>query len=52
MDDATPTKKKAPAWLVGLIIAIVIFALVLVLANVLGFGDDPAIGAATPTNFI
>jgi hypothetical protein len=30
---------------VGLIAAVVIFALVLVLINVLGFGDDPVIGS-------
>lgn len=51
MDDVTPTKKKMPAWLIGLIIAIVIFAVVLVFANILGFGDDPAIGATAPILF-
>jgi antibiotic biosynthesis monooxygenase (ABM) superfamily enzyme len=45
MNEGAPEKKKLPAWLLGLIIALVIFAIVLVVANLLGFGDDPAIGA-------
>ncbi|HJQ77966.1 MAG TPA: hypothetical protein VJ948_12005 [Acidimicrobiia bacterium] len=32
-----------PAWLVGLMIAGVVFALVLFLASVLGYGDDPVV---------
>jgi hypothetical protein len=40
------SKSKRPAWLVGLLIAIVLMAAVLLIANLLGFGDDPAIGAA------
>lgn len=35
--------KPVPAWLMGLIIAAVVFALVLVVFNVLGFGDDPVV---------
>ncbi len=35
--------KPIPAWIMGLIIAAVVFALVLVLFNVLGFGDDPVV---------
>lgn len=38
-------KRRLPAWLLGLIIAVVLFVLVLVLANTLGFGDDPVVGA-------
>lgn len=44
------TKKKLPAWLVGLLIAIVVFAVVLVVANLLGYGDDPAIGAVATSS--
>jgi hypothetical protein len=35
--------KKIPAWLLGLIIAVVLTAVVLVVANGLGFGDDPVV---------
>lgn len=38
--------RKRPPWLIGLLIAIVLVAVVLVIANLLGYGDDPAIGAA------
>ncbi|HSJ83603.1 MAG TPA: hypothetical protein VLA91_07265 [Acidimicrobiia bacterium] len=38
-------RRQWPPWLVGLIAAIVIFALALVLISVLGFGDDPVIGS-------
>jgi quinol-cytochrome oxidoreductase complex cytochrome b subunit len=40
------SKPKRPAWLIGLLIAIVLMAAALLLANLLGYGDDPAIGAA------
>ncbi len=33
-----------PPWLLGLILAAVVFAAALVLANILGFGDDPVVG--------
>lgn len=35
--------KSMPAWLMGLIIAAVVFALALVVFNLLGFGDDPVV---------
>ena len=35
--------KRIPAWLLGLIIAVVLTAVVLVVANALGFGDDPVV---------
>jgi hypothetical protein len=34
---------SVPAWLLGLVIAAVVFALVLVLLSALGFGDDPVV---------
>jgi hypothetical protein len=37
-------ERPRPAWLIGLVIAVVLFALVLVLLNVLGYGDDPSFG--------
>lgn len=51
MDRQEPGSKHLPAWLVGLLIAIVVFAIVLIVANLLGFGDDPAIGAASAARF-
>jgi hypothetical protein len=36
-------KRRLPAWLVGLAIAIVVFAVALALSNALGFGDDPVL---------
>lgn len=39
--------KRVPAWVVGLIIAAVVFALVLIVFNVLGFGDDPVVEGLT-----
>lgn len=41
---APRSKKQLPAWFVGFLIAIVVFAVVVVIANLLGYGDDPAIG--------
>lgn len=43
-------KKRMPAWVLGLVIAVVIFALVLVVFAGLGIGDDPVIeGLQTPS---
>ena len=36
-------KRRIPAWLLGLILAIVIFVVVILVFQALGFGDDPAI---------
>lgn len=35
--------KRIPAWLLGLILAAVVFALALLIFNALGFGDDPVV---------
>lgn len=35
--------KKLPAWLLGLIIAAVVFAAALFVFSALGFGDDPVV---------
>jgi antibiotic biosynthesis monooxygenase (ABM) superfamily enzyme len=51
MNGEEPARKQLPAWLVGLLIAVVVFVVVLVVANLLGFGDDPAIGAASAPRF-
>lgn len=39
------TAKQRPAWLVGLVIAVFVFVVILIVANLMGYGDDPAIGA-------
>jgi hypothetical protein len=36
-------KRPIPAWLLGLLLAAVIFALALFLLDILGYGDDPVI---------
>ena len=38
--------KQLPPWLVGLILAAIVFVIALVVLNVLGFGDDPSVGMA------
>lgn len=38
----TEERRRIPAWLLGLIIAVVLFALGIVVFQALGFGDDPA----------
>lgn len=38
------SERRLPPWLLGLIIAVVVFALVLVVSSILGIGDDPVIG--------
>lgn len=35
--------KRIPAWLFGLIVAVVLTVVVLLVANALGFGDDPVV---------
>jgi hypothetical protein len=37
-------QKQVPAWLIGLILGAVVFAVVLFVLEVLGYGDDPSIG--------
>lgn len=36
-------RRRLPAWLVGLMIAVVVFAVTLLLLSALGFGDDPVV---------
>lgn len=36
-------QRQLPEWLIGLLIAIVVVVIVLLAANQLGIGDDPAI---------
>lgn len=42
-------RRRPPAWLVGLLIAIVLFAIFLLVVSWLGLGDDPGVGAADVT---
>ena len=37
-------KRQLPAWLLGLIVAVVVFAVILIVLGVLGYGDDPSLG--------
>lgn len=39
-------RRKLPPWLLGLIIAVVLFAAVLVVFSLLGYGDDPVVESA------
>lgn len=36
--------RQLPPWLLGLIVATVLFVVALLVANVLGYGDDPVVG--------
>lgn len=36
--------KRLPAWVLGLLIAALIFALILIISGLLGVGDDPVVG--------
>ena len=36
-------RKKPPAWQLGLILAVVVFVVVIVVFNLLGYGDDPVV---------
>jgi hypothetical protein len=38
-----PSRPRLPAWLVGLLIAAVVFAVILIVSRMLGFGDDPVV---------
>lgn len=40
------TRRQLPPWLLGLILAAVIFGLVFLVLQALGFGDEPAIESA------
>ena len=40
-----PERRRLPPWLIGLILAAALFVVVLLVANYLGFGDDPVVGA-------
>ncbi|MGH8915434.1 MAG: hypothetical protein ACRDZM_13075 [Acidimicrobiia bacterium] len=39
-------KRRFPPWLIGLILAVIVFAGALIVLNALGYGDDPALGWA------
>lgn len=39
-------RRQLPPWLVGLLIAALVFVIVLVFLDVLGYGDDPVIEGA------
>lgn len=37
-------KRQRPPWLLGLILATLLFVVALLVASALGFGDDPVVG--------
>lgn len=37
-------KRRLPPWLLGLLLAVVVFGVALLVANMLGLGDDPVVG--------
>jgi hypothetical protein len=39
----TDRERRRPAWVLGLLIAILVFAVVAVISSLLGIGDDPVI---------
>jgi hypothetical protein len=45
LGDTTPVeeRRRLPPWLIGLVIAAVIFAVILIGSRLLGFGDDPVV---------
>lgn len=50
MGEMAKHRRRLPPWLIGLAIAAVLFVVVLIVANALGFGDDPVIGVAGSPN--
>jgi len=45
MASMSEERRQLPPWLTGLILALVLFVVVLVVLNLLGYGDDPALGS-------
>jgi hypothetical protein len=41
-------RRPIPPWLLGLILAVIVFAIALAVMNALGYGDDPAVGLISP----
>ncbi len=41
--DMTDQKRQIPAWLLGMVIAAVLFAIGFVIFQALGFGDNPVL---------
>ena len=39
----TDRERRIPAWFLGLLVAIVVFAIVIAALSLLGIGDDPVI---------
>ncbi|HEY4606189.1 MAG TPA: hypothetical protein VIH55_00960 [Acidimicrobiia bacterium] len=42
-------RRPIPPWLLGLILAVIVFAIALMVVSALGYGDDPAVGLVSPT---
>ena len=46
-DGMADRKRPIPSWLLGLMIAVIVFAIGVLLFQALGFGDNPVIDNAT-----
>jgi len=47
MTEDNQAKRRIPAWLLGLIIAAVLFGIGVIVFQALGFGDNPVLGDVT-----
>lgn len=50
-DSMADHKRPIPSWLLGLVIAVIVFAIGVWLFQALGFGDNPVIDNATISTF-
>ncbi len=48
MTEVSEERRELPPWLIGLILAGIVFAVLLLVINALGFGDDPALETPAP----
>jgi len=46
MVSMSEKQRRLPSWLLGLILAVIVFVIALFVINALGYGDDPAFGQA------
>jgi len=49
MTEESHEKRRLPAWLLGLIIAAVLFGIGIFVFQALGFGDNPVVGDVAAT---
>lgn len=49
VNEEVQSKRQIPAWVLGLIIAAILFGVGVIVFQALGFGDNPVLGDATAT---